>query len=55
MKFGERQWNDIYRQVGIEELGERSVPVPYGPPQIPRGLTQVRFQASAVRGQRLTA
>jgi hypothetical protein len=37
-----------------EELGEKSVPVPLCPPQIPHGLTRARTLASVVRGWRLT-
>jgi hypothetical protein len=37
-----------------EELGEKPVPVPLCPPQIPHGLTRARTWASAVRGRRLT-
>jgi hypothetical protein len=33
-----------------EELGEKPVPVPLCPPQIPHGLTRARTRASAVRG-----
>jgi hypothetical protein len=43
-----------YWQRKTEELGEKPVPVPLCPPQIPHGLTQVRTRASAVRGWRLT-
>jgi hypothetical protein len=39
-----------YWQGKTEELGEKPVPVPLRPPQIPHGLTRV----SAVRGRRLT-
>jgi hypothetical protein len=35
--------------------GEKPVPVPLCPPQIPHGLTRDRTQASVVRGRRLTA
>jgi hypothetical protein len=44
----------IYWQGKTEELGEKPVPVPLCPPQIPRGLTQVRTRTSAVRGRWLT-
>jgi hypothetical protein len=37
-----------------EELGEKPVPVPLCPPQIPHGLTWARTRASAVRSRRLT-
>jgi hypothetical protein len=37
-----------------EELGEKPVPVPLCPPQIPHGLTRARTRDSAVRGRRLT-
>jgi hypothetical protein len=35
-----------YRQGKAEELGEKSVPVPLCPPQIPQGLTRARTRAS---------
>ena len=38
-----------------EVLGEKLVPVPLCPPQIPHGLTWNRTRASAVRGLRQTA
>jgi hypothetical protein len=38
-----------------EELREKHVPVPFYPPQIPRGLTQAQTQRSVIRGQRLSA
>jgi hypothetical protein len=38
-----------------EVLGEKPVPVPLRPPQIPHGPTRDRARASAVRGWRLTA
>jgi hypothetical protein len=38
-----------------EVLGEKPIPVPLCPPQIPRGLTRDRTRASAVVGRRLTA
>jgi hypothetical protein len=38
---GEPQWNDIDRGK-IKELGEKPVPVPFYPPQIPRGLSRAR-------------
>jgi hypothetical protein len=44
----------IYWQGKTEELGEKPVPVPFCPPQIPYGLTRARTRASVVRGQRLT-
>jgi hypothetical protein len=43
-----------YWQGKTEELGEKPVPVPLCPPQIPHGLTRLRTQASAVGGRRLT-
>jgi hypothetical protein len=43
----------IYGQTKTEELGEKPVPVPLYPPQIPHGLTRARTRASA--GRRLTA
>jgi hypothetical protein len=39
----------------IEELGEKPVPIPLCPPQIPHGLTWTRTRVSALRGGRLTA
>jgi hypothetical protein len=38
-----------------EALGEKPVPVPLCPPQIPHGLTRHRTRASEVKGWRLTA
>jgi hypothetical protein len=38
-----------------EVLGEKPVPVPLFPPQIPHGLTRDQTRASAVGGRRLTA
>jgi hypothetical protein len=38
-----------------EELGDKSVPVPLCPLQIPHGEIRSRTRASAVRGWRLTA
>jgi hypothetical protein len=46
------EWN---WQGKTEVLGEKPVPVPLCPPQIPHGLTRDRTRASAVRGRRLTA
>jgi hypothetical protein len=46
------EWN---WQGKAEELGEKPVPVPLCPPQIPRRLTRDRTRASAVGGRRLTA
>jgi hypothetical protein len=43
-----------YWQGKTEELGEKPVPMPLCPPQIPHGLTRSRTRASAVRGRRLT-
>jgi hypothetical protein len=43
-----------YWQGKTEELGERPVPLPLCPPQIPHRLTRARTRASAVRGRRLT-
>jgi hypothetical protein len=41
---------------GIAEvLGEKPLPVPFCPPQIPHRPTRDRNRASAVRGRRLTA
>jgi hypothetical protein len=37
-----------------EELGEKPVPVPLCPPQIPHGMTQMQAWPSMVRGQGLT-
>jgi hypothetical protein len=52
-EFGERRWNDILTGK-TEELGDKPVPVPLYPPQIPHGLTWARTRASAVRSRRLT-
>jgi hypothetical protein len=41
------EWN---WQGKTEVLGEKSVPVPLCPPQIPHGRTQDRTRTSAVRG-----
>jgi hypothetical protein len=41
-------------QEKTEELGEKPVPVPLCPPQIPHGLNRERTRASALRGRRLT-
>jgi len=38
-----------------QELGEKPVPVPLRPPQIPHRLIRVRTRASAVTGRWLTA
>jgi hypothetical protein len=38
-----------------EVLGEKFVPVPLCPPQIPHGLTRDQTRSSAVGGRRLTA
>jgi hypothetical protein len=51
-EFGERRWNDIDGKT--EELGEKPIPVPLCPPQIPHGLTQALTRASMVRGWWLT-
>jgi hypothetical protein len=45
---------ELYWQGKTEELGEKPVPVPLCPPQIPHGLTPVRIRAPLVRGRRLT-
>jgi hypothetical protein len=47
---GEWNW-----QGKTEVLGEKPVPVPLCPPQIPHGLTRDRTRFSAVTGRRLTA
>jgi hypothetical protein len=47
-EYGEPRRNDIGR--GTEELGERAVPVPLCPPQVPHGRTLARNRASEVRG-----
>jgi hypothetical protein len=44
-----------YWQGKTEDLGDKPVPVPLCPPQIPYGLTRAWTRASAVRGRRLTA
>jgi hypothetical protein len=46
------EWN---WQGKTEVLGEKPVPVPLCPPQIPQGPTRDPTRASAVRGRRLTA
>jgi hypothetical protein len=46
------EWN---WQGKTEVLGEKPVPLPLCPPQIPHGLTRDRTRSSAVRGRRLTA
>jgi hypothetical protein len=46
----ERNW-----QGKTELLGEKPVPAPHFPPQIPHWLTRDRTRASAVRGRRLIA
>jgi hypothetical protein len=38
-----------------EELGEKPVPAPLFPPQMPHGLTRAQSRDSGVRGRRLTA
>jgi hypothetical protein len=43
-----------YWQGKTEELGEKSVPVPLCPPQIPHVLTRAQTRASAVTGRWLT-
>jgi hypothetical protein len=48
------RWNEIDRGKP-KYSGEKLVPVPLYPPQIPHGLTRDRTRASAVRGRRLTA
>jgi hypothetical protein len=45
----EHRWNET------EVLGEKPVPVPLYPPQIPHELTRDRTRASPVGGRRLTA
>jgi hypothetical protein len=52
-EFGEPRWNDTDRGK-TEELGEKPVPVPLRPPQIPHGLTRALTPVSAVNGWRLT-
>jgi hypothetical protein len=47
-------WNDILTREN-RRVGEKSVPMPFCPPQIQHELTRARTRASAVRGQRLTA
>jgi hypothetical protein len=46
------EWN---WQGKTEVLGEKPVPVPLCPPQIPHGLTRDRTWASGMGGRRLTA
>jgi hypothetical protein len=50
----EHRWNEIDRGKP-KYLGEKPVPMPLCPPQIPHGLTRYRTRASAVRTRRLTA
>jgi hypothetical protein len=50
----EHRWNETDRGKP-KYSGEKPVPVPLCPPQIPHGLTWDRTRASAVRGRRLTA
>jgi hypothetical protein len=50
----EHRWNEIDGGK-TEVLGEKPVPVPFQPPQIPHGLTWDPTRASEVRGRRLTA
>jgi hypothetical protein len=52
-EYGESQWNDIGGKT--KELGEKSVPLPLWPLQMPRGLTGAQTWASMVSGRRLTA
>jgi hypothetical protein len=49
----ELRWNDIERGKQ-KKNGEKSDTVPLYPPQMPRGLTWARTQASALRSLRLT-
>jgi hypothetical protein len=49
--FSPVEWN---WQGKTKALGEKHVPVPLCPPQIPHGLTRDRTRASAVGGRRLT-
>jgi hypothetical protein len=46
------RWNDTDR-VKTEKLGEKPVPVPLYPQQIPYGLTRVRTRSSAIRGRQI--
>jgi hypothetical protein len=50
----EHRWNEIDRGKP-KYSGEKPVPAPLCPPQIPHGTTRDRTRASAVRGRRLTA
>ena len=50
----EHWWNEIDREK-TEVLGEKPVPVPLYPPQIPHELARDRTRASAVGGRRLIA
>jgi hypothetical protein len=49
-----RETVEWHWQGKTEELGEKPVPVPFCPPQIPHGLSRARSRAFAVRGRRLT-
>jgi hypothetical protein len=53
-EYGQPWWNDIDRWKN-EELREKPIPVPLRPPPSPHGLTWAWTQASAVKGQRVSA
>jgi hypothetical protein len=46
---------ECYWQGKTKELGDKPVPVPLCPPQIPDGLSSAQTLDSAVRGRQLTA
>jgi hypothetical protein len=50
----EHRWNEIDRRKP-KYSGEKPVPVPLCPPQIPHGVSRDRTRASAVGCRRLTA
>jgi hypothetical protein len=50
----DHRWNEIDRGKP-KYSGEKPVPVPFCPPQIPHGPTRDRTRASAVGGRRLIA
>jgi hypothetical protein len=52
-EYGEPWWNNIARKT--EEVGDKPVPVPLYPPQVPHELTWVQTRASIMKGQLLPA
>ena len=51
----ERMWSDGGMTENSEVLGDKPVPVPLCPPQIPHSLNWDRTRFSEVRGRRLIA